>query len=348
MRTKTANPLSRGLKGFIWNLAYVSGLLFILERFKAKPDYKGIIFFYHSIHPDPWWDLMNLSIPPALFERQLYLIKKKGVIVPLGEFLAPGKKDYRASSRKPQMVLTFDDGYGDVLTYAWPIMRALNILPTIFVCTDPLIRGIPLLWDLLAQAVQDFPKQAVQFRGPSGPVRTYSLRTDGDRRHFVAQLNQILFGTGRGELKRVLADLFPTLKDETLGRLKNVYLNPEQARTCLREGIEIGGHTATHPCLPKLPKEEWDKEIRASKIELESLLGHEVRYFAYPAGEFSAEVRAYVQQSGYRAALATGKRPVLLDDQDPYTLPRICPAGLVSMGKFYALVSGVKPEWFIP
>jgi peptidoglycan/xylan/chitin deacetylase (PgdA/CDA1 family) len=346
MKTLFSNPLSKRLKGTIWNLAYISGLLFLLERVKARPDFKGLIFFYHSVHPGPGWDLLNLSIPPFLFQRQVQLIKKKGTILSLGEFLAPGRRGPGAFPRSPQMVITFDDGYRDVVDYAWPILRDLNIVPTLFVCTDTLIRQSPLLWDLLAQAVQEDPRKEILFRDPSGAVRTYSLRTDSDRRHCVGQLNQILFGTSRKELKRTLTELFPSLKETPSGGLKGLYLRPDQARTCLEEGIEIGGHTASHPCLPKIPKEEWEQEIRGSKQELESLLDREIPFFAYPAGEFNVEVRDYIQQSGYQAALCTGKRPVLSDDQDPYTIPRICPAGVISVGKFYALISGVKPEWF--
>lgn len=338
--------MSKRLKGCIWNLAYISGLLSLLERVKARPDFKGFIFFYHSVQPDPNWDLFNLSISPVLFQRQMQLIKRKGAILSLGEFLAPGRRISDSLSRSCQMVITFDDGYQDVIDYAWPILRNLNIVPALFVCTDTLIHEIPLLWDLLTQAVQEDPREEIFFRDSSGLASTYSLRTDSDRRHCVSQLNQILFGTSRKELKKVLVELFPSLKKKPPESLKGLYLKASQAKTCLEEGLEIGGHTASHPCLPKIPKEEWEQEIRGSKEELESLLGRKVPFFAYPAGEFNAEVRDYIQQSGYLAALSTRKRPVFSDDQDPYTIPRICPSGVISTGKFYALVSGVKPEWF--
>ena len=334
--------LSKNLKGFIWNLAYLSGLLFLLQRVKTRPEYKGIIFFYHRIHPDPVWDFLNLSISPSLFQRQMMLIKRKSPVVSLEEFLVHRQNSHRT----PQAVITFDDGYRDVVDYAWPILRTLNITPTMFVCNDPLIRGVPLLWDRLTQAVMDHTGNEVFFRDLSGANQTFSLYTDSDKKYSVARLNQVLFGYGREALHKTLAEIFPSLQEKIFPQGKGLYLDQEQARICLQEGIEIGAHTVSHPCLPKLPKEEWEKEIRGSKIELESVLGREVPFFAYPAGEFSAEVRDYVQQSGYRAALATGKRPVLSDDQDPFTVPRICPAGVISKGKFYALVSGVKPEWF--
>ncbi|MBI5605861.1 MAG: polysaccharide deacetylase family protein [Deltaproteobacteria bacterium] len=340
--------LVKRCKGLIWNLAYISGLLHLLERIKRKPEFKGFIFFYHRIHPDPKGDFLNLSIPPSLFQRQLNFLKKKGIFVSLEEFLFSSKRAHSSSLSIPQIVLTFDDGYQDVFEYAWPIMRSNGIFPTFFICTDPLFRGIPLLWDFLAKAVQDDPREELQLKNPSGLSSCYSLRTPSDKINTVGRLNQILFGYERQELKKVLADLFPAFKRNNRGDEERLYLGPEQVRTAFKEGIQIGAHTASHPCLPEIPKEGWEKEVLDSKKELESLLDREVPFFAYPAGEFNSEVRNYIEHIGFRAALTTGKRPVFSDTQDLYTVPRICPAFVISRGKFYALVSGVKPEWFVP
>ena len=256
--------MSLRLKGFIWNLAYISGLLFLLERIKSKPADKGIIFFYHRIHPNFKSDFWNLSIPPSLFQRQLFLIQKKGSFVGLREFLEPSQKR-PSSSRTPQIVLTFDDGYRDVIDYAWPIMRSLSIVPHLFVCTDPLLRGIPLIWDLLARAVQDFPRKEIHFRDSSGQVRSFLLQNDTDKRICVDQLNQTLLGVSRKKLKKALDDLFLSLEKISTADLAGMYLNLDQARICLQEGIEIGAHTVSHPYLTKIPNTEWEQEIRGSK-----------------------------------------------------------------------------------
>lgn len=338
--------LFKRLKGLIWNLAYLSGLLHLLEGIKGKPEFKGFIFFYHRVHPDPKGDFLNLSIPPVLFQRQLDFLKKKGTFVSLDDFLFSSQRGHPSTSATPEIVLTFDDGYQDVLMFAWPVMRSKGIIPTFFICTDPLFRRIPLLWDFLTQAVQDDSREELRLNDPSGLPLTYSLRTRSEKKNTVVRLNQVLFGYERQELKKTLTDLFPAFKGNNEGNEERLYLGPEQVRTAFQEGIQIGAHTASHPCLPKIPKEGWKREVLDSKGELESLLGREVPFFAYPAGEFNSEVRNYVEHTGYRAAMATGKRPVFSDTPDLYTVPRICPAGVISMGKFYALVSGVKSEWF--
>ncbi len=69
--------LREGFKGFIWNLAYISGVLNLMEKIKTAPDFKGIIFYYHRVHPNPGWDPLGLNIHPSLFYRQVSLLKKK-------------------------------------------------------------------------------------------------------------------------------------------------------------------------------------------------------------------------------------------------------------------------------
>lgn len=68
----------------------------------------------------------------------------------------------------------------------------------------------------------------------------------------------------------------------------------------------IGAHTITHPVLRKSSK-KWD-EIAGSKKELESLIGKEVKYLAYPYGKHSSisyGVRRIAHKAGFEAAFGT-------------------------------------------
>jgi peptidoglycan/xylan/chitin deacetylase (PgdA/CDA1 family) len=67
-------------------------------------------------------------------------------------------------------------------------------------------------------------------------------------------------------------------------------------------GMEIGGHTRTHPDLASLSRTELDEEIGGCKRDLEGILGKSVRFFAYPGGRHSQEVIDSVQRHGYAAA----------------------------------------------
>ena len=75
-----------------------------------------------------------------------------------------------------------------------------------------------------------------------------------------------------------------------------------QLREMVGAGLDSGGHTRSHPNLATFAVDRLDEEIGGCKADLESLLGREVRHFAYPGGRFNAEVQDCVRRQGFEAA----------------------------------------------
>lgn len=81
-----------------------------------------------------------------------------------------------------------------------------------------------------------------------------------------------------------------------------------QLRDIAKRGHTIGCHTHTHPLLPDLPRDKWDREIAHSKDVLERLIGAEILDFSFPFGmrrDFSHELEAYCGALGFET-IATG------------------------------------------
>lgn len=76
-------------------------------------------------------------------------------------------------------------------------------------------------------------------------------------------------------------------------------LNWAQVRELDAAGIEIGGHTVTHPQLDTLPRTAVREEVTGCKRRIEDALGHRVESFAYPHGYSSRTVRALVREAGF-------------------------------------------------
>lgn len=95
-----------------------------------------LVLCYHAISPR--WSA-GLSVTPEAFERQIVNLVRHG---------------WRASTfsecvRQPSaktMVITFDDAFLSVKTYAEPILTELGVRATVFVPTDYISRGAPLAW----------------------------------------------------------------------------------------------------------------------------------------------------------------------------------------------------------
>ena len=82
-------------------------------------------------------------------------------------------------------------------------------------------------------------------------------------------------------------------------------LTTAQVRRMLRDGWELGGHTATHPDLTTLGPAALEAEITGSRRSLVSRFGSRVDFFAYPFGRFDDAVKVAVADAGYLAATTT-------------------------------------------
>ena len=91
---------------------------------------------YHSVGaPDPAWQWRHLTVPFALFEGQLRLLRRLGYRgVSLEEYQAL----YSAGRLRRERVaaLTFDDGYLDNWVYAAPLLKRYGFTGTLFVSRD--------------------------------------------------------------------------------------------------------------------------------------------------------------------------------------------------------------------
>ena len=108
-------------------------LLLVSVLWTIREDVQGLpVLNYHQINPV---DVNALTVPPEDFAAQMQYLHDNGyeTISPeeLNEFLVSGKE------LPPRPVLiTFDDGYEDNYTYAYPILKQYNMKATIFLVSD--------------------------------------------------------------------------------------------------------------------------------------------------------------------------------------------------------------------
>ena len=88
-----------------------------------------------------------------------------------------------------------------------------------------------------------------------------------------------------------------------LGEGERPMLDASELRELAEFGIEIGGHSMTHPELDVLDRQAAYDEIFNSRVVLEDTLGTAVRSFAYPHGYSSRTTRKLVQDAGYASAV---------------------------------------------
>ncbi len=114
-------------------------------------------------------------------------------------------------------------------------------------------------------------------------------------------------------------------------------LNWRQVRELSEQGIEIGGHTRTHPDLRRLSEKEIEEEIAGGCAEISERTGRAVENFAYPYGYLNRQAEAVVQRT-VRSACTTELRRT--NDEPLHLLPRVDMYYLQSPQQLQSLVAG--------
>lgn len=105
------------------------------ESLAAAPaKFEGVIpiLMYHKINPNPLVGGFGLRITPQAFEKQIdYLMNNGYTTISLSDLADHFEKGSLLPSRP--VIITFDDGYKDNYTYAYPILKERGMTATIFV-----------------------------------------------------------------------------------------------------------------------------------------------------------------------------------------------------------------------
>lgn len=114
------------------------------------------VLMYHRISGDGPPSLSRWRVSPASFERQIAHLSAAGFAsISLNYWLAASKRDPNLVKRR--VALTFDDGYRDFLTAAFPVLQRYGFGATLFVPTWYV--GGTADWDLS--------------QGPAAPLLTW-------------------------------------------------------------------------------------------------------------------------------------------------------------------------------
>jgi len=232
------------------------------------------------------------------------------------EGLCNGKLPPRAAC------VTFDDGYADNAEVALPILQKYGIRATFFVATRFLNGG--RMWndtviELIRRApgdILDLSQMALgRFEIGSIPQRRQVIR------HLLDKLKYLPPESRQATVEAMCALIPVVLPD-------NLMMTSEQVKELHNAGMEIGGHTASHPILARMENNAARADIAAGKEALEGIIGSRVRFFAYPNGkpgrDYLPDHVTMVKKLGFDAAVSTAYGAAGKEN-DPYQLPRFTP-----------------------
>jgi len=212
--------------------------------------------------------------------------------------------------------ITFDDGFEDIYTNAFPIFKKHNIPFTIYLSTDFIEKKALIWWLVLEEIILNHDEVELS----SGVV--YSSPDLVSKKKVFQIICDLIY-----HVNDQPADVFRSM----LSRYASCFekkiaatLSWEQIREMCDSGLcTIGSHTVTHPILTKQPEEEARKEIKESKRILETQLQRDVIHFSYPHSFWNQEVQDIVLDSGYKTATMGYGGSCRYKKDDVLKLPRV-------------------------
>jgi peptidoglycan/xylan/chitin deacetylase (PgdA/CDA1 family) len=259
--------------------------------------------------------LDGMMLSDVTFVRLLEYLRRRFHLVSLETFF--GSHTEEADKSKPWCLLTFDDGWRDTYTTAYPWLKKFGMPATVFLATGS-IEGRGGFWVEQLKRLWRIPSSRAQMKSVLSQVAGQNKCQVADLEDIVEWLKHMPAEKRHSFLRRLL----PSEENSDYSGEVDSMLTWNQVIEMSRNGVEIGTHTVSHPLLSYESDATVERELCISKQTLEEKLGKKVRAFTYPNGDWDERVRQWVEQVGYECAFTT--RPGWhRGGQDPYTIRRI-------------------------
>ena len=285
--------VSRRLMGRLARTPALSRMMLAL----TKPK-RFLVLCYHRVNDTghPFFD----GTPTALFRRQMHVLREGFAVFFLDELV---ERAARGEVPANAIAITFDDGYRDNYTNAFPILRELSLPATIFLVTDALDDNRLIWHDRVFDAFHRTRVPRLAFDGTEVPL------TDLAEKHeALATVLAVLRSSAPSKRDETIDSLLERLGVASPPREGWDKLTWDHVREMNEHGIRFGAHTLDHPILSRVSEDEARRQIRDSKARIESELGATITAFAYPNGralDFDTGTKRILNEEGFRSAVTT-------------------------------------------
>ena len=255
----------------------------------------------------------------AEFGDMLDWVQRWFTVLPLPEAVRRLRSD---SLPARSLAITFDDGYADNRYLALPQLQCRGLSATFFIATG-FLNGGRMFNDTVIEAVRGCRSEVLDASHLG--LGTHRVATDEERREAIATLLsrlKTLDAAARAEMSARLAERSQAQLPD------NLMMTSEEVAHVAAAGMEIGGHTDSHPILARMTDAAARVEIERGRDRLREITERRIGLFAYPNGrlgfDYSDATRDLVRALGFDAAFSTmhgaaSRRSSLFD------LPRFTP-----------------------
>jgi peptidoglycan/xylan/chitin deacetylase (PgdA/CDA1 family) len=309
-----------------WTFAhvlYVTGVLHALKRIALRN--RAVVLMYHRVLSDEaraaTWSHPGIVVRSRTFQWQMRLLQRQFRPLTLARFTEHlvEARPFPAAS----CLVTFDDGWLDTFTEAWPLLRREGVPAVVFLPTGLIGTGEMFWQERLKRMLHETCERSR--RGDADPEAARRvLREHGFDALLDVPAERLRSAVMQAVQSRKLGSLEAALEAtralDELGASRSgppghpdAFASWREVREMVQGGVEFGGHGVTHRLLSRLLPAEVAEEARGAREAMARELGHPPGAFAYPNGDFNGAVSAAVQAAGYHVAFSTQDGHVTAD-----------------------------------
>ena len=316
--------MKRAVLKILWPLLYQTKCHLI-----SRLGYSGIgsILMFHRVCPADGKIRIQgnsgLEVTPEYLEKSIqYLMKENYEFISLDTVYDRLQEEH---SNRKFLAFTFDDGYSDNLTHAYPILKKYNIPFTIYIATTYPDGQLTPWWYPLEEVI--LKNDCLEFQ-EDGKYYQFNCRSLPEKETVFHNIRALLMDGLQTNLVSRVQKFFSLFDVDLLETSKGYMLSWEQINELSKSRlVNFGAHTVNHLALNRLSKEDVKQEVLNSKLRLEAKLQKRVDHFSYPFGS-SKEVNerefAIVKECGFKTSTTTRWGNIFKEHRDhKECLPRI-------------------------
>lgn len=280
------------------------GVLRLLES--IAPNRGMLVVNYHRIGTVEGnaFDDGVFSARPEEFEAQVAYLCRHFRVLSLTELIELSRDGCQFPERCA--LITFDDGYRDNVSLAFPALRKHGASAVFFVPTDYVENPRLTWWDHVAYIVKKTQRPTLALQ--TDPPVTIDL-TATSRRNAIFQVLRVYKTASKANKAGFLSQLEDSAEVQVdrvaLGR--ELFMSWSDLRQLVDSGMSIGSHTHTHQILAQLSVADQRRELSVSRGMLQERLKQPIASVAYPEGaldKFTEATKRLCKDLGYTAGFS--------------------------------------------
>jgi len=281
----------------------------------------------------------------SLFREQIGFLVDNYTPISIHEFLELMSGRARTVYKRPPVLLTFDDGFKNVIDQALPVLQQFAAPAVFFVIAEAVRNQQFIPWYVeRTHLLRRTQKKVIKYCN-----RLFDLRFTNERKDLVRTFGLLFRSSSsddhRAKLLTQLADALGVHRparhelDDDLSFVSVSDLAMLQSSSLLT----VASHTLTHPFLDALSYEEQYKELNESHLFLSRISAAYFPAVAYPGGAFDASAVSIAGKI-YKCAFALQSGASFANS---YAFPRIS-VGPDTIRHLAYAISPLRMRYFIP